>query len=65
MNLNTLAADLSKMDEKSGKNIDIVDAKIVLGNLRKRLHQSNADQCIEILSHILKGHPEIEFEISK
>lgn len=65
MNLNTISADLSKMDGPSGKNVDVVDVKIVLGCLRKRLHQSNQEQCIEILTHLLKGHPRVEFEIGK
>jgi len=65
MNLNTLAADLSKMDNGASRNVDIVDAKIVLGCLRQKLHQSDSDQCIEILRHILKGHPHIDFELTK
>jgi hypothetical protein len=64
-NLNDLANELSRLDDKGGKNLDAIDVKIVLSLLRQRLRTSNAEECIGILTSLLENHPTVEFSIRR
>ena len=64
MNLNDLAIELSMADDARGRNIDVIDAKIVLKCLMDRFKASDPEQCRSMLRSLLSGHPAIDFEIA-
>ncbi len=50
LNLHTLAAELAKADNPNGKNIDVIDAQIILQGLGRKLRRSAVPEALDILN---------------
>lgn len=50
INLNTIAATIAKSDNSSGKDLDIVDVKIVLREFGNLLRESETEEALHILA---------------
>lgn len=53
VNLNELAAELAKMDEPARLNVDVAQAKAVLGALGRELRGMSPDQCTAVVAAIV------------
>lgn len=54
MDLNELAAELAKMDAPEGKNVDVVDVKVVLGLLGRKLRRCGMESKTRIWLALLE-----------